>query len=245
LNPNARLGLGITRNPKKKNNNKLLHRNKSSYLKYLYENTTGGCKFKIADSVVPPTTSIDYRNIERAGTIRKDRGDSVRLVDVVGLPSPALVLSSAALLRILALELPACALAGKNKPPHRIRIQSRKKRREKRRSKASGRDTHLQVWSGLPSAGRPHAIFRSRQKRQARVCFFSGFFLLGLSTDCADSAGPGHIEGSCRRGGLLSRRGRAGKLCPSEESWLTSRFNGGEGLRRLNADRLSRRPWWW
>lgn len=39
----------------------------------------------------------------------------------------------------------------------------------------------MQVRSGLPSSGGPHAIFLPRQKRQARVCFFSGadFLLAG------------------------------------------------------------------
>ena len=32
---------------------------------------------------------------------------------------------------------------------------------------------YLQVRSGLPSSGGPHAIFLPRQKRHARVCFLS------------------------------------------------------------------------
>ena len=40
--------------------------------------------------------------------------------------------------------------------------------------------TYLQVRSGLPSSGGPHAIFLPRQKRHARVCFLSeANFLLG------------------------------------------------------------------
>jgi hypothetical protein len=52
-------------------------------------------------------------------------------------------------------------------------------------------DTHLQVASALPSAGRPHAIFRSLQNRHAKVCFlFELVFLVDFSfkTDRGSSA---------------------------------------------------------
>ena len=40
--------------------------------------------------------------------------------------------------------------------------------------------TYLQVQSGLPNSGGPHAIFLPRQKRHARVCLLSeANFLLG------------------------------------------------------------------
>ena len=80
-----------------------------------------------------------------------------------------LVLASTRLLGVLTTDVPPGALAVKQK-----KMRTRK-------LSTIDKDTYLHVWSSLSGSGRPQAIFRSLQNKQASACFFSAGFLADVS----------------------------------------------------------------